>query len=80
MVNSDYHDRFVQLKNGPVLPAEPILLALDLEARGFTLTRLEDDVLSVQPYQRLSRQDCADIKRWKLHLLAIVDYVPEVVQ
>ena len=59
---------------------EPLLLALDLESRGFSMTRQDGDVLEVQPYVRLSRSDCAAIRRWKWHLLSIVDHVPEVVQ
>jgi hypothetical protein len=78
MASSDYHDRFVQLKDGPVLPVEPYLLALELETRGFTLAREEGEVLSVQPYERLTRQDYAAIRRWKWHLLALIDYIPPV--
>jgi hypothetical protein len=73
-------DRFVQLHGGPLLPVEPILLAFELEERGFTLTRLDGDVLSVQPYDRLTREDCSRIKRWKWHVLALLDYVPPEVQ
>jgi hypothetical protein len=80
MASGDYHDRYVVLKGGPVLPVEPMLLALDLEERGFTMTRDEGAVLSVQPYQRLTPEDCAAIRRWKWHLLSIVDYVPEATQ
>ena len=70
----DAFDRYVQLKNGPVLPVEPILLMFELQDRGFSLTHESDDVLSVQPWERLTRQDVAAIKRWKWHLLAIADY------
>jgi len=76
MASSDHHDRYVQLKNGPVLPVEPCVLALELEARGFTMTRMDGDVLNVQPYRRLTAEDCAAIRRWKAHLLSIVDYQP----
>jgi hypothetical protein len=77
---TDVSERYVSLTSGLVLPVEPCLLALDLEARGFTLTREHDDVLSVQPHQRLTPEDCVAIRRWKLHLLAIVDYVHEATQ
>jgi hypothetical protein len=81
MANSDHHGRYVQLKNGPVLPVEPILLALELEGRGFQMHRQGGDVLSVQPHKQLTADDCARIRQWKLHLLAIVDYSPpEVIQ
>jgi hypothetical protein len=49
--------------------------------RGFTLAKEEPDTLSVQPYQRLTRDDCARIRRWKPDLLALVSNVPsEAVQ
>ena len=79
MVGSE-PQQFVTLSGGLTLPAQACLLALELESRGFTLTRLDGDVLSVQPYERLTRQDYAAIKRWKWHLLSIVDYVPPEVQ
>src|SRR6187549_3468105 len=64
--SSDHHnDRIVLLKGGLVLPVEPIQLALELEERGFTLTRMDGDTLLVQPYERLTRDDCQRIKRWK---------------
>ena len=83
MASSDHHDRYVQLQGGPILPAAPILLALDLEARGFRMRREPGDILDVQPHQRLTADDCAQIRRWKWHLLTIVDHrqsLPEVVQ
>ena len=69
-------DRFVVLKGGLTLPVEPILLAPELEEHGFKITREEQDTLSVQPYQQLTRTDCARIRRWKSHLLAIGIYTP----
>jgi hypothetical protein len=71
-------DRFVELptESGDlVLPVELLLLALDLEDRGFRLRRDGDDLL-VQPFQRLTAEDCRHIRRWKHHLLALVDYQP----
>ena len=73
MVGSE-PQQFVTLAGGLTLPVQPCLLALELESMGFMLTRLDGDVLSVQPYERLTRQDYAAIKRWKWHLLAIADY------
>jgi hypothetical protein len=67
------------LRGGLVLPVEPVQLAIDLEERGFSLTREESDTLSVQPWERLTPEDCAHIRRWKWHLLSIVDYVPETI-
>jgi hypothetical protein len=68
-------DRYVLLRGGLAIPVDPMLLALELEERGFRLHR-EDDVLVVQPHERLTRDDCARIRRWKLHLLALLDYQP----
>ena len=60
MVSSE-DGRYVILKSGFALPIAACLLALELEGRGFTLAREDGDVLSVQPYQRLTREDCAAI-------------------
>ena len=65
----------VALKGGLVVPARPVLLLLDLEERGFKVERVEDDTLNVQPYQQLTDEDVAAIRKWKSHLLALVDYV-----
>ena len=73
-------DRFVTLKNGPTLPIEPVMLALELEERGFRMTHEGDDVLSVQPHERLTRDDCVRIRRWKPHILALLAYTPPSVQ
>ena len=63
-----------------VLPIEPILLALDLEARGIRLTRDGEDLL-IEPWSRLTDDDLAGLRSWKPHLLAIVTYAaPELVQ
>ena len=71
--------RYVVLKGGLALPIEPILLALELEERGFMLARHGEDILSVQPHEKLTPDDCARIRRWKRHLLAVVSYsAPEV--
>jgi hypothetical protein len=66
--------RYATLPSGCSLPVESIELALDLEARGFTLEQ-DGDTLIVQPYQRLTPGDCMQIRRWKYHLLAVLDYV-----
>jgi hypothetical protein len=79
-VDSSDCARYVSLRTGLTLPVEPILLALELESRGFSLVRQDGDVLSVQPWQCLTSEDCAAISRWKWHLLSIVDYEPSVVQ
>jgi hypothetical protein len=68
-------DSFVLLAGGLAVPAEPFLLALELEGRGFTVRR-EEDRLIVRPHQHLTADDCRRIRQWKFHLLALVDYTP----
>ena len=69
----DADDRLVTLRGGVVVPVTAYVLALTLEARGFTLTRA-DDTLIVRPPERLTPEDCVAIRRAKLDLLAVVDY------
>jgi hypothetical protein len=73
MVDSDVDDRFVHLQGGLIVPAPAYLLLLDLEARGFAVVR-DGDTLIVRPPNRLTREDCASIRRWKWHLLMLLDY------
>jgi hypothetical protein len=69
---------FIPLRHGPVVPVAPLQLLLNLEARGFTFTR-DGEVLEVQPYDRLTREDVAGIRRWKAHLIALIEYeAPEI--
>lgn len=71
-------DRFVVLRGGLTLPADAVLLALSLESRGFTLTADGPDLV-VCPGSQLTPADRENIRRWKMHLLAIIAYeAPEV--
>jgi len=65
---------FVTLKNGPTLPMPAIALALDLERRGFRLSLDADGHVIVEPTATLTETDLAAIRRWRLHLGAIVAY------
>jgi hypothetical protein len=65
--------RYVWLKGGLVLPLEPILLALELEAKGFQLSR-DGDNIWVRPSSKLTDDDKAQLKLWKRHVLALLDY------
>jgi hypothetical protein len=56
------------------LPVEAIRLALKLEERGFLLSREGEETLVVHPPERLTEEDCRSIRRWKWHLLALLDY------
>ena len=75
MVGSEY----VMLRGGLVLPVCSVLLLLDLEARGFMLSRDGDDIV-VSPFSRLTDDDKKQLKLWKRHVLALVDYESGVVQ
>jgi hypothetical protein len=70
----DLQDRYVVFRNGPALPADALHFVWDLEGRGFSL-EAKDGALIVQPSSRLTDDDRAAIRRWRLHLLAIMQYV-----
>ena len=78
-VASDTSARYVTLAGGLSVPVEPLLLLLDLEARGLLVSQ-EGDWLVVCPGNRLSQDDCVAIKRWKADLLALAGYQPPEVQ
>lgn len=65
-------NEFVTLKNGPTLPLPAILLALDLERRGFKMMLDECQQFTIEPTAALTDADLAAIRRWRLHLEAIV--------
>jgi hypothetical protein len=78
MASSDV-PRYVQLKDGPVTnPSSPSCWRSNSKNADSRMTRMEHDVLSVQPHERLTADDCTRIRHWKLHLLSIVDYQPAV--
>lgn len=76
MSGSDLHDRYVSLRGGLIVPADAYLLALDLEARGFTLARAGEQI-EVAPADKLTRQDFGAIRTHRGALLALLDYARE---
>jgi hypothetical protein len=70
-------DRYVTLRGGLTVPLEPVLLVLDLEARGLTLRRDGDDLV-IQPRAQLTDTDRAKLRRWKPHVLALIDDVEAI--
>jgi hypothetical protein len=74
----EFSDRYVELRGGLCVPIEPIQLLLRLEAMGFTFEREGLDRIAVRPFSKLVSEDVAQIKRWKLHLIALLDYAPPV--
>ena len=63
----------VQLRGGLVLPLGAIQLALELESRGLRIA-LDGDAVVISPRQLLTDADRVLIRRWKLHLQAMVNY------
>ena len=72
-------ERYVVLQGGLALPVEPVLLLLDLEARGFKLSRDGANIL-IQPFSKLNDEDKRHLKLWKHHVLALIDYKPSETQ
>ena len=68
---------FIELRGGLTVPEEAIVLAFHLLNQGLELKH-EGDRLRVSGPQRtvpsLTPEDTAAIVRWKMHLLALVDY------
>lgn len=63
----------IELRDGPALPTAAISLALELESRGYTFS-VSQDRLILSGGDGLSAEDRKEIKRWRLHLMALVDY------
>lgn len=63
----------IELRDGPALPTAAISLALALESRGYTFS-VSQDRLVLSGGDGLSADDRTEIKRWRLHLMALVDY------
>lgn len=71
-------ERYVSLRGGLAVPVAPMLLLLELEARGLQVSRDGADIL-VRPAGGLTEADRVALRRWKAHVLALVDYqAPEV--
>lgn len=65
----------ISLRGGLVVPAPALLLALDLERRGFRLSLdAADQVVVIEPTEALTDLDRAGIARWRHHLGVIVAY------
>jgi hypothetical protein len=73
MAASELDEKFVFLKGGLVVLVEAYCLLLELERRGLRLSR-DGAVLVVTPASTLTEADCVRIRRWKLHLLMLMDY------
>lgn len=65
---------FVTLRQGPTVPVEAIELAIELERRGFTMSVDPCQQVQIEPAAALTETDVAAIRRWRLHLGAIIGY------
>lgn len=72
--NSRGSTEHVTLKGGLTVPLAALKVAWELEDRGFILKADADGSLSVGPAHLLTDRDRADIRRWKRHLAALVEY------
>lgn len=73
-------ERYIVLRGGLTIPAEPYLLLLELEARGLTVKR-DGEMVIVTPKGHLTDADRDAIRKWKGHVLSLLDYIaspPEV--
>ena len=69
---------YVILRGGLALPVAPVLLALNLGAAGFRLSRDGEDIL-ICPFSKLTDEHKRQLKLWKRHVLALLDYHTEVI-
>ncbi len=70
---------YIELREGPALPTAALNLALALESRDHAIG-VRDGKLTVSDGSKLSAQDREDVKRWRLHLMALVDYCAKGVE
>lgn len=65
----------VLLSGGLSVSVDALKLGWDLEDRGFRMESVGDK-LRVQPHEKLTPADVADIRRYRDELLAIARYEP----
>jgi hypothetical protein len=66
---------YVPLKGGLTVPVASVFLLFDLERRGFRLSRCGPDI-AIRPFDQLTDADRRELRRWKDHVLSLLDYVP----
>ena len=77
MAASSPPDRLVWLRGGLCVPIEPYLLVLRLESQGFTFRLAADGVPEVAPFDHLTRDDLAALRRWRYHVVMLIRYTPD---
>ena len=70
-------DRLVWLPGSCVVPVDVCRLALRLEASGFTFRLAADGSLEVAPFDRLTPEDLAELRRWKHHIAMVLRHTPD---
>lgn len=66
----------IQLRDGPLVREDAVLLALSLEAEGRTMRATADGKLEVKPATGLTQLQRHQIYVCRLHLLALAAYQP----
>lgn len=70
-------ERFVTMRGGLTVPLTPLMLVLDLEARGIRLTADEDGAIVATPRGRLTDAERDELRRYRNHVLALLAYQPD---
>ncbi len=65
-------ERFETLRSGLVLPIEVLRLGHRLESEGFRFKLDGEGALLVAPFDQLSADDLASLRRWRWHLTALL--------
>ena len=76
MDSTSDRSRYVVLRAGLTMPVEPLQLLWTLADRGVRLSRSPEaaDRLHVEPASVLTPEDLVAVRRWKQHLLVLLDY------
>ncbi len=73
MSASDY----VMLRGGLTVPVAALQVLWSLEHRGVSLRLDDEDVIIANPRAKLTDEDRVAIRRWKLHVVALLQYGEE---
>jgi hypothetical protein len=65
----------IQLRDGPLLREDAVMLALELEAAGHTMT-IKNGVLEVSRGSALTQRQRHQIHTCKRHIMALLAYEP----
>lgn len=69
--------KIVPLKDGPDIPLPALLLMVDLDLAGNKLSVEGERLVVAGPHNQkpdLSDEERAEIRKWKPHLMALVEY------